>query len=132
MIPSFGRYGVYYVMLSSVVLCVTDEQEFWGAKFEVLAFSGTDMLSKLMKMQVLEDDEELAYGGDDTPGTERKDIEVRLQLKCSYSSDREFTHHYFFPFISAAIGFSSQDTQICRFSFLVNYKSCIHLTVLRK
>lgn len=35
------------------------------------------MLSKLLKMQVLEDDEELAYGGEDTPGTERKDIEVR-------------------------------------------------------
>lgn len=34
------------------------------------------MLSKLLKMQVLEDDDELAYGGDETPGTERKDIEV--------------------------------------------------------
>lgn len=38
--------------------------------------TGTDMLSKLLKMQVLEDDDELAYGGDETPGTERKDIEV--------------------------------------------------------
>lgn len=40
------------------------------------------MLSKLLKMQVLEDDDELAYGGDETPGTERKDIEVR-KLYCT-------------------------------------------------
>ncbi|KAG0726862.1 Dynein heavy chain, cytoplasmic [Chionoecetes opilio] len=48
-----------------------------NAEKVLLTTRGTDMLSKLMKMQVLEDDEELAYGGDDTPGTERKDIEGR-------------------------------------------------------
>lgn len=35
------------------------------------------MLGKLLKMQVLEDDDELAYGGDESPGTERREVEVR-------------------------------------------------------
>ncbi|XP_050702243.1 dynein heavy chain, cytoplasmic-like isoform X2 [Eriocheir sinensis] len=48
-----------------------------NAEKVLLTTRGTDMLSKLLKMQVLEDDEELAYGGEDTPGTERKDIEGR-------------------------------------------------------
>lgn len=34
------------------------------------------MLGKLLKMQVLEDDDELAYGGDESPGTERREVEV--------------------------------------------------------
>lgn len=50
------------------------------------------MLSKLLKMQVLEDDEELAYGGEDTPGTERKDIEVRF-LSHLTNSIWSSTHH---------------------------------------
>ncbi|KAK3866515.1 hypothetical protein Pcinc_027959 [Petrolisthes cinctipes] len=48
-----------------------------NAEKVLLTTRGTDMLSKLLKMQVLEDDDELAYGGDETPGTERKDIEGR-------------------------------------------------------
>ena len=64
---------------STFIVCgKRDEHGFWRHRLRCWFFSGTDMLSKLMKMQVLEDDEELAYGGDDTPGTERKDIEVRL------------------------------------------------------
>lgn len=51
---------------------------------------GTDMLSKLLKMQVLEDDEELAYGGEDTPGTERKDIEVRFPPDTFYLKFNSF------------------------------------------
>ena len=38
------------------------------------------MLSKLLKMQVLEDDDELAYGGDETPGVERRAVEVCIIL----------------------------------------------------
>ncbi|XP_042240101.1 dynein heavy chain, cytoplasmic-like isoform X4 [Homarus americanus] len=48
-----------------------------NAEKVLLTTKGTDMLSKLLKMQVLEDDDELAYGGDETPGTERKDVEGR-------------------------------------------------------
>ncbi|XP_066987022.1 dynein heavy chain, cytoplasmic isoform X2 [Macrobrachium rosenbergii] len=48
-----------------------------NAEKVLLTTRGTDMLGKLLKMQVLEDDDELAYGGDETPGTERKAVEGR-------------------------------------------------------
>ncbi|XP_063589421.1 dynein heavy chain, cytoplasmic-like isoform X5 [Penaeus indicus] len=48
-----------------------------NAEKVLLTNKGTDMLGKLLKMQVLEDDDELAYGGDESPGTERREVEGR-------------------------------------------------------
>lgn len=79
------KYLVMFHIYVCACMCVCEQgfqepvlDEFFFIYFLLCASSGTDMLSKLLKMQVLEDDEELAYGGEDTPGTERKDIEVRF------------------------------------------------------
>ncbi|XP_042877142.1 dynein heavy chain, cytoplasmic-like isoform X4 [Penaeus japonicus] len=48
-----------------------------NAEKVLLTNKGTDMLGKLLKMQVLEDDDELAYGGDESPGQERREVEGR-------------------------------------------------------
>lgn len=49
-----------------------------NAEKVLLTTRGTDMLGKLLKMQILEDDDELAYGGEESPGVEgKKDIEGR-------------------------------------------------------